>query len=278
MYRTPRHSVSTVSSNDSGSRHNVWDALNSTSPTTPFTTPPSSAISAKSDDAAGALLFDPPVAVAFTKGTALFKLKFARIDVCKDAAGGLRRLELASDAQKRETVFYLSFPNSRLPIPHMEQPYEPSSTTYRVSFLEEQTVQTGNNLFQAKPSLAFERWNDCLRFQEALLGQQVIFTAGMAEAKSKGRGEECISQNLRILRPRGTEKAIMIFFANSQRKENRKYVSIPVSSVDHAEVSKKGKVVLKLRADTELMANLKTLQIQFLNDADGLRFAHFVKR
>lgn len=67
---------------------------------------------------------------------------------------------------------------------------------------------------------------DCVNFQEALLDQTVIFTAGIAEAKSKGRGEECISQNLRILRAR-TGKQVILFFANSQRKEKKRYVTIP---------------------------------------------------
>ena len=53
-----------------------------------------------------------------------------------------------------------------------------------------------------------------------------MFIGGMAEAKSKGRGEECISQNLRILRGQNG-KRIMLFFANSQRKELKRYVSIP---------------------------------------------------
>lgn len=185
---------------------------------------------------------------------------------------------MSSDAQKRESVFYLNFPNSRLPIPHLEQPYEAHAASFRVSFLEEQTMQTGGNLFQTKPSLAFERWDDCLRFQESLLGQQLVFTAGMADAKSKGRGEECISQNLRVLRPRGTERLVMIFFANSQRKEKRKYVSVPVGSVEHMEAGKKGKVALKLSPDTNLTASLKTLQIQFLEDADGIRFAQVFKK
>lgn len=67
---------------------------------------------------------------------------------------------------------------------------------------------------------------DCVQFQEQLLASKLIFIAGMAEAKSKGRGEECISQNLRILRaPNG--KRVMLFFANSQRHELKRYVSIP---------------------------------------------------
>jgi hypothetical protein len=60
----------------------------------------------------------------------------------------------------------------------------------------------------------------------------VIFTAGIAEAKSKGRGEECISQNLRILRSR-TGKQTILFFANSQRKEKKRYISIPRKFFDN---------------------------------------------
>lgn len=48
----------------------------------------------------------------------------------------------------------------------------------------------------------------------------------MAEAKSKGRGEECISQNLRILRGHNG-KRVMLYFANSQRGALKRYVSIP---------------------------------------------------
>lgn len=67
---------------------------------------------------------------------------------------------------------------------------------------------------------------DCVRFQESLLAAKLVFMAGIAEAKSKGRGEECISQNLRILRG-GNGKLVLLFFANSQRKELKRYVSIP---------------------------------------------------
>ena len=54
----------------------------------------------------------------------------------------------------------------------------------------------------------------------------MMFIGGMAEAKSKGRGEECISQNLRILRGQNG-KRVMLFFANSQRGGLKRYVSIP---------------------------------------------------
>jgi len=56
-----------------------------------------------------------------------------------------------------------------------------------------------------------------------------VFIGGIAEAKSKGRGEECISQNLRIFRDRNSNE-YMLFFANSQRKEKKRYVSIPSKS------------------------------------------------
>jgi hypothetical protein len=68
--------------------------------------------------------------------------------------------------------------------------------------------------------------SDCVRFQEVLLASQLVFIAGIAEAKSKGRGEECISQNLRVLRGRH-ERMVLLFFANSQRKERKRYVSVP---------------------------------------------------
>ena len=67
---------------------------------------------------------------------------------------------------------------------------------------------------------------DCVRFQEILLASKLIFMAGIAEAKSKGRGEECISQNMRLLRGRH-ERVVLLFFANSQRKERKRYVSVP---------------------------------------------------
>lgn len=67
---------------------------------------------------------------------------------------------------------------------------------------------------------------DCVHFQEIVLDQDLVFIAGLAEAKSKGRGEECVSQNLRIFRARNGRQSIL-FFANSLRKEKKGYVSIP---------------------------------------------------
>lgn len=204
-----------------------------------------------------------------------------RIDICKDAAGGIRKVDMSSDASMRENVFTLNFPNSRMPIPHLEQPYSArSSSAYRISFIEEQTIQSGGNLFQSRPSFAFDRWEDCLRFQETMLGQEILFVGGMAEAKSRGRGEECISQNLRILRPRGSSgRAIMIFFTNSQRKDRRRYISVPLSSVDHVDAGRRSSspITMRLSGDTELMKSMERLTVQFLEDGDHERFLKIMK-
>jgi hypothetical protein len=113
----------------------------------------------------------------------------------------------------------------------------------------------------------------------------LLLVAGVEVAKSKGRGEECISQNLRILRAKDGRRTIVLF-ANSQRKERKGYISIPcefrmrtdrlcplanefsVDSVDRIHQEKKGgrPVTLALRPSSELMSQLKTLQIQFLHE------------
>ncbi|OAP55224.1 hypothetical protein AYL99_10924 [Fonsecaea erecta] len=161
-----------------------------------------------------------------------------------------------------------------MPIPHLETPVT-SSTSHisRVSFLEEQNVRMASTLFQAQPSYTFETWEDCIRFQEALLSQTVIFTAGIAEAKSKGRGEECISQNLRILRSR-TGRQVILFFANSQRKEKKRYITIPLDCIDQIEQSKKSgrPMTISLRPNFDLLTQLKALHITFLDDNDQKKF------
>ncbi|KAK5064381.1 hypothetical protein LTR84_000214 [Exophiala bonariae] len=214
-----------------------------------------------------------PVHIAFSKSSSLFKLRFTTIDIRKDAAGGLKRIELSEQTGVTSTLIH-SFPGTKSPIPHLEQPVT-SSTPHasRVSFLEEQTVQSATTLFQAQPQYTFETWEDCVHFQEKLLDQQIIFTAGIAEAKSKGRGEECISQNLRILRARNGRQ-IVIFFCNSQRKEKKRYISIPLDCIDHIEQSKKSgrPLNLTLRPNFDLLAQLKSLSIHFLDNDDQKRF------
>jgi hypothetical protein len=210
----------------------------------------------------------PAVTVSFTKGSRLFKLKFSHINVCKDSAGGLRCIEMGEEPGSTG-AFIHAFPNTRLPVPHIEQPIVSNKApAYVVSFLDEQTVQTAGTLFAAQPHYAFDDREDWILFQEALLNQHLVFVAGIAEAKSKGRGEECISQNLRIFKAK-TGKQSIILFANSQRKrENKKYMSIPLDGVDMIEQPKKASkpITLKLRPNTALLGQLKSLQVLFLDE------------
>lgn len=126
---------------------------------------------------------------------------------------------------------------------------------------------------------------DCVQFQELLLGSKLMLIAGIAEAKSKGRGEECISQNIRILRGHNN-KRVMLFFANSQRKELKRYVSIPrtfsplkvvlvayvynllVNCIEHVKPAKKAgrPVVVDLNPNFDILEQMRVLQIQFLDD------------
>ena len=278
MQRSPQNSISV--SSEEGAGTGFWDPTLSPTIATPYTTPPSSGLIApKQSEFTSSLRFDPPVLVSFRKGSSVFKLKYSRIDVCKDASGGLKCLEL-SGPDGHEGSFIHAFPNSKLPIPHLERPFissEPSS--FRVSFLEEQTVQTAGTLFQTKPDYTFERWEDCIRLQEALLSQSVVLCAGIAEAKSKGRGEECISQNLRVLRAR-SGRQIIIVYANCQRNAKKRYMSVSLDSIDQYDPGKKASkpITLKLRADNDLLASLKTLTIQFLDDDDHMRFCSILQQ
>lgn len=118
---------------------------------------------------------------------------------------------------------------------------------------------------------------DCVRFQELLLSSKLVFIAGIAEAKSKGRGEECISQNLRLLRGRH-ERLTLLFFANSQRKERKRYVSVPLNCIDKIDVPKKTSkpVLLYLRPNFEILAEMKVLYFHFLDDDGKFAFKVFL--
>ena len=213
----------------------------------------------------------PAVTVSFTKGSRLFKLKFSRINIAKDPAGGLRCIELG-EGPESTGAFIHTFPNARLPVPHIEQPIVSNKApAYVVSFLDEQTVQTAGTIFTTQPHYTFDDREDWIRFQETLLNQKLVFVAGIAEAKSKGRGEECISQNLRIFKTKSGKQSILLF-ANSQRKDKKRYMSIPLEGVDQIEQPKKASkpIFLKLRPNNELLSQLKGLQIQFL-DENGKR-------
>jgi hypothetical protein len=99
-----------------------------------------------------------PVHIAFSKGSKLFKLKYSQVQLRRDGAGHLKDIVL-SDPAGLQSAFVLSFPGVKMPIPHLEQPVTSSSThVSRVSFLEDQNVQTANTIFQAQPQYTFETW------------------------------------------------------------------------------------------------------------------------
>ncbi|KAJ5225508.1 hypothetical protein N7468_006733 [Penicillium chermesinum] len=217
------------------------------------------------------LELNPYMTVSFLRNGQLFKLRYSYIDVCKDSSGALRCLELGGGLGQ-QTPFIHAFHGTKLPVPHLEHPKDSAEYPLRVSFLENQTIQTSQVVFMTQLSYKFENWEDCVSFQELLLCSKLIFIGGMAEAKSKGRGEECISQNLRILRgPNG--KRVMLYFANSQRKDLKRYVSIPLNCVAHVKPPKKSgrPVAVDLNPNFDYLAQMRNLHIQFLDDNGQLR-------
>ncbi|RAK95504.1 uncharacterized protein BO80DRAFT_261680 [Aspergillus ibericus CBS 121593] len=216
------------------------------------------------------------VTISFVRSNKLFKLRYTYIDIRKDATGSLKSLELGG-GPGQQTPLVHTFNDTKLPVPHLEHPKLPNEPSLRISFMDEQTVQSAQTVFLAQISYTFEDWKDCVQFQELILGSRLVFIAGIAEAKSKGRGEECISQNLRILRGHNG-KQVILFFANSQRKELKRYVSIPVTCIDSFNPGKKaGKpVVLQLQPNFDILSQMKTLSIQFLDDSDRKEFCRFL--
>uniref|UniRef100_A0A093V9E6 Uncharacterized protein n=2 Tax=Talaromyces marneffei PM1 TaxID=1077442 RepID=A0A093V9E6_TALMA len=224
----------------------------------------------------------PCVTISFVRKTRLFRMQYSYIDIVKELNGTLKHLVLGGSNGSHSTFLH-DFSGTRLPIPHLEYPRLSDDTPHRVSFLDEQTVQTANTSFSTQLSYTFDHWDDCVRFQELLLASKLVFIAGIAEAKSKGRGEECISQNLRLLRGRH-ERLTLLFFANSQRKERKRYVSVPLNCIDKIDVPKKTSkpVLLYLRPNFEILAEMKVLYFYFLDDDERKRFgeiiAHHIER
>ncbi|KAJ5514395.1 hypothetical protein N7463_003947 [Penicillium fimorum] len=215
----------------------------------------------------------PSVQISFVKNGQLFKLKYKFIDICKDSTGALRCLELRGRTRPANTFFS----NTKLPVPHLEHPKSGNDYPLRVSFMDQQTVQTANTIFMTQLSYKFDHWDDCVRFQELLLGSKLVFISGMAEAKSKGRGEECISQNLRVLRGHNG-KRVMLFFANSQRRELKRYVSIPLNCIAAIKPPKKAgrPAIIDLNPNFEILSQMRNFTIQFLDDDDCATFCQML--
>ncbi|CEL08467.1 hypothetical protein ASPCAL11617 [Aspergillus calidoustus] len=241
-----------------------------------FSSPASRPREGSVNDEVARLPLNPAVTVSFVRSNKLFKLRYTFINIRKDFTGALKCLELGGGVGQ-QNAFLHSFNTTRLPVPHLEHPKLPGEDSLRISFLDEQTVQTGTTVFATQISYTFEDWTDCVQFQELVLASKLVFIAGIAEAKSKGRGEECISQNLRILRGH-SGKLVMLFFANSQRKERKRYVSIPLSCIDSVNPGKNSRrpVVLQLQPNFDHLAQMKTLQLQFLDEQDQKAFCSFL--
>ncbi|KAB8078321.1 hypothetical protein BDV29DRAFT_9371 [Aspergillus leporis] len=222
------------------------------------------------------LPLNPAVTISFVRSHKLFKLRYTYIDIRKDATGSLRALEL-NGAVGQQSPFVHTFNTTKLPVPHLENPKLPNEPSLRISFMDEQTVQAAHTVFTSQLSYTFEDWKDCVQFQELILAAKLVYIAGIAEAKSKGRGEECISQNLRIMRGYNGRQ-VLLFFANSQRKELKRYVSIPLNCIENVQPPKKaGKpVLLTLLPNFDHLAQMKTLQIYFLDDRDSRSFCQFL--
>ncbi|PKX92868.1 uncharacterized protein P174DRAFT_432230 [Aspergillus novofumigatus IBT 16806] len=190
---------------------------------------------------------------------------------CAVWSWGRDRAEFAFYPYLQEANLMQTVHGTKLPVPHLEHPKLRDEPSLRISFLEEQTVQSASTVFTTQLSYTFEDWRDCVQFQELILAAKLVFIAGIAEAKSKGRGEECISQNLRIFRGYNG-KQVMLFFANSQRKELKRYVSIPVNCIETVNPGKKAgrPVVLELHPNFDILSQMKSLHIQFLDDQDTL--------
>ncbi|CAG8132309.1 unnamed protein product [Penicillium salamii] len=218
------------------------------------------------------LVLTPSVQISFVKNGQLFKLHYTFIDVCKDSTGALRCLELGGGLGQ-QSPFVHGFSNTKLPVPHLEHPKSGDDYPLRVSFMDQQTVHTAHTVFLTQLSYKFENWDDCVRFQELLLCSKLMFIGGMAEAKSKGRGEECISQNLRILRGHNG-KRVILYFANSQRRELKRYVSIPLNCIGGIKPPKKpGRpATVELNPNFEILAQMRNLTIQFLDDEGQCTF------
>ncbi|KAE8351142.1 hypothetical protein BDV28DRAFT_137733 [Aspergillus coremiiformis] len=277
----PARRQSTVSSStqSSSSASFISTSFPPVSPPTPATSSPGRSRQASCQsmyDEVIRLSLNPAVTISFVRSHMQFKLRYTYIDIHKDAAGSLKSFVLGG-AIGQQSPFVHTFNATKLPVPHLEHPKLPNEPSLRISFMEEQTVQSTNTVFTSQLSYTFEDWKDCVQFQELILAANLIFIAGIAEARSKGRGEECISQNLRILRG-CNGKEVLLFFANSQRKELKRYVSVPVNCIGRVQPPKKpGRpVVIHLLPNFEHLSQMKSLQIQFLDDGDSYSFCQFL--
>ncbi|KAH8428473.1 uncharacterized protein LDX57_006172 [Aspergillus melleus] len=114
---------------------------------------------------------------SFVRHNKVFRLRYQYVDIRKDSGGSLKSLELGGGVGQQtpfvhtcECILPKYFGShqltdhpivhtTRLPVPHLEHPKLPNEASLRISFLEEQTVQTAHTVFMTQISYIFEDWN-----------------------------------------------------------------------------------------------------------------------
>jgi len=176
--------------------------------------------------------------------------------------------------------------------------------SFRVSFLEEQTVQTAHTLFPAQTQYEFENWDGMLLDPPASARTTDVRQTVCASKKrcwirpsclwpaspkpSRKAGARNASARICVFsEPTTVDKASYFLPIHSARRRSdtspsrvclswltrgRPVIadhSLPaVDAIERIEQSKKPSrpISLRLRANSELLAQLKTLQIQFLEE------------
>ena len=62
--------------------------------------------------------------------------------------------------------------NTKLPVPHLEHPKTGADYPLRVSFLDQQTVQTAHVVFMTQLSYTFENWSGMRPYRICVLWQR----------------------------------------------------------------------------------------------------------
>lgn len=56
-------------------------------------------------------------------------------------------------------IIHIIVSNTKLPVPHLEHPKSGDDYPLRVSFMDQQTVQTGSTVFMTQLSYKFDHWD-----------------------------------------------------------------------------------------------------------------------
>lgn len=194
-------------------------------------------------------------------------------------------------------------PNARQAIPHLEQPAASEQAALRVSFLGTQTIQTAQTLFAAEPSYTFEDEKGKHAHFELEMVRKLMSTFQIVYAsrkrfsnnrscllqvwlKSNPRVEamnalakicECcahrrvgsIRSTLRIRSAKRRSATCVYRVSSRPQTASVARLTCAVNSIDRIEPGKKGSksMTVRLRPNNDLLAQMKTLQIKFLEES-----------